>query len=66
MNTTRRLGGVIGLAALVTLATADGGPDLSYRAVFVAMAAVCAGVAVMALALPVPRKGRDDSVAMRR
>ncbi|MDK0524690.1 MFS transporter [Streptomyces sp. ML-6] len=66
MNTTRQLGGVVGLAALVTLATADGGPDLAYRTVFVAMAAVCAGVAVLALALPAPRKGRDDSVAIRR
>ncbi|MEU4896116.1 MFS transporter [Streptomyces sp. NPDC044780] len=66
MNTTRQLGGVIGLAALVTLATADGGPDLSYRAVFVATAAVCAGVAVMALALPAPQEDRDESGAMRR
>ncbi|CAM5633680.1 MULTISPECIES: MFS transporter [Streptomyces] len=66
MNTTRQLGGVVGLSALVTLATADGGPDLSYRAVFVATAAVCAGVAVMALALPAPQEGRDESVAMQR
>ncbi|WP_331254482.1 MFS transporter [Streptomyces halstedii] len=66
MNTTRQLGGVVGLAALVTLATADGGPDLSYRAVFMATAAVCVGVAVMALALPAPQEGRGESVAMRR
>ncbi|MFE6286282.1 MFS transporter [Streptomyces sp. NPDC057877] len=55
MNTTRQLGGVVGLAALVTLATAAGGPGLSYDAVFLAVAAVCAAVAVMACALPVPR-----------
>ncbi|WP_328336045.1 MFS transporter [Streptomyces violaceus] len=66
MNTTRQLGGVIGLAALVTLATADGGAGLSYTAVFLATAAVCAGVAVMALALPAPRDGRDEGVARRR
>ena len=66
MNTTRQLGGVVGLAILVTLATAHGGSDLSYRAVFVATAAVCAGVAVMALALPAPQGGRDKLAGSRR
>ncbi|WP_447041745.1 MFS transporter [Streptomyces sp. DSM 118878] len=54
MNTTRQLGGVVGLAALATLATAHGGTDLSYGAVFVAMAAVCATTAVTASAVPAP------------
>ncbi|MFE9382674.1 MFS transporter [Streptomyces sp. NPDC007025] len=52
MNTTRQLGGVVGLAALVTLATAHAGADLAYRSVFAASAAVCAAVALMACALP--------------
>lgn len=64
MNTTRQMGGAVGLAALVTLATADGGPTLSYRAVFVATAVVCAGVGVMAFLLPAPWEGRDESVAL--
>lgn len=66
MNTTRQLGGVVGLAALVTLATAHGGSELSYRAVFMATAAVSAGVAVMALALPAPHEGRDETIGPRR
>lgn len=54
MNTTRQLGGVIGLAALVTLATTHGGPALSYQAVFLATAALCTCVALAALLLPAP------------
>ncbi|CAM5718322.1 DHA2 family efflux MFS transporter permease subunit OS=Streptomyces alboniger OX=132473 GN=CP975_10340 PE=4 SV=1 [Streptomyces alboniger] len=54
MNTTRQLGGVVGLAALVTLATAHGAADLSYTAAFVAMATLCAATACTALALPAP------------
>lgn len=56
-------GGVVGLAAL---ATAEGGPDLSYGAVFLATAPVCASVAVMALLLPAPQEGQDESAAVRR
>lgn len=51
MNTTRQLGGVLGLAALVTLATASGGPALSYSAVFLTTTALCAAVALVALLL---------------
>lgn len=65
MNTTRQLGGVVGLAALVTLATATagGGADLSYRAVFTATAGICAAVAVLAWALPAPPRPADPAAA---
>lgn len=51
---------------LAALATAEGGPDLSYGAVFLATAPVCASVAVMALLLPAPQEGQDESAAVRR
>ncbi|WP_326692366.1 MULTISPECIES: MFS transporter [unclassified Streptomyces] len=59
MNATRQIGGAVGLAALVTLAaTAD-----SYRAVFLAIAAVCTAVAALAFALPAPHR-RDQAAGV--
>ncbi|MEU1785789.1 MFS transporter [Streptomyces sparsogenes] len=63
MNTTRQMGGAFGLAALVTLATAHDTPASSYRSVFVATAAVCTAVAVMACALPTPRRAEPAADA---
>ncbi|MEU9425301.1 MFS transporter [Streptomyces sp. NPDC048342] len=61
MNAARQIGGAVGLAALVTLAAAQGTLTASYRAVFVAIAVVCTAVAVMACALPAPhRRGAAD------
>ncbi|NGO69662.1 MFS transporter [Streptomyces boncukensis] len=64
MNASRQIGGAFGLAALVTLGAAagGGGGDLSYEAVFRALAVACAAVALLARALPedsagAPRKG---------
>ncbi|UQA94090.1 MFS transporter [Streptomyces halobius] len=56
MNTTRQIGGAVGLAALVTLAAATTGTVASYRSVFLAIAVTCAAVAVLALALPSPHR----------
>lgn len=61
MNTTRQLGGVLGLAALVAVAAAQPGTAASYQAVFVAIAVVCAGVAVLACALPAPRRADTEN-----
>ncbi|OMI39620.1 MFS transporter [Streptomyces sparsogenes] len=63
MNTTRQLGGAFGLAALVTLATAHDTPTSSYRSVFTATAVVCTAVAIMACALPAPRKADPAAAA---
>ncbi|WP_413102415.1 MFS transporter [Streptomyces sp. Inha503] len=58
MNATRQIGGALGLATLVTVAAATSSAPTSYRAVFLTIAAVCAGVAALALALPSP-PGQD-------
>ncbi|UQA96342.1 hypothetical protein [Streptomyces halobius] len=50
MNTTRQIGGAVGLAALVTVAATTAGTAASYRAVFVAIAVVCTA----AFTLPAP------------
>ncbi|WP_413098415.1 hypothetical protein [Streptomyces sp. Inha503] len=62
MNATRQIGGALGLATLVALAATTSGTTASYRAVFVTIAAACAGVAALALALPaaVSRSGFRD------
>ncbi|MBB4783154.1 MFS transporter [Streptomyces rapamycinicus] len=59
MNATRQIGGALGLAALVTLAATTAGTAASYRAVFLTIAAVCTGVAALALTLPAPH-GQDE------
>ncbi|MFI8850365.1 MFS transporter [Streptomyces sp. NPDC053499] len=56
MNTTRQTGGVLGLAVLVGLSASAGSTAASYRTAFAAIAAACAGVAALALALPAPRR----------
>ncbi|KUL43417.1 multidrug transporter [Streptomyces violaceusniger] len=59
MNATRQIGGALGLAALGTLAATTPGTAASYRAVFLTIAAVCTGIAALALALPAPH-GQDE------
>ncbi|MFD7507371.1 MFS transporter [Streptomyces sp. NPDC059850] len=54
MNATRQIGGALGLATLVTLASTTADTTASYRAVFLAITAMCAGVAALALTLPAP------------
>lgn len=58
MNATRQIGGVVGLAALVTLGATTTGTTASYRTVFVGIAVACTAVAALALALPAPRRPR--------
>ncbi|MBF6354488.1 MFS transporter [Nocardia higoensis] len=61
MNTTKQVGGALGLAALVTVATAhDGGPAAliaAYDRAFYAIAAIMVAAAAVALALP-PQRDR--------
>jgi EmrB/QacA subfamily drug resistance transporter len=66
MNATRQLGGAIGLAALVTLAATGNGAATAYETVFVTMAGVCAGVALLAMALPAARPREAMSRRGRR
>ncbi|UFQ18921.1 MULTISPECIES: MFS transporter [Streptomyces] len=61
MNTTRQIGGVVGLAALVTLASPTTDAPASYRAVFLVIAAVCTAVAALAFALPAPPRREASS-----
>ncbi|MGW0500542.1 MFS transporter [Streptomyces sp. NPDC003007] len=62
MNAARQIGGAIGLAVLVTLATATTDSAMSYRTVFLAIAAMLVGVAALAVALPTPR--RNEAAAL--
>nr|WP_281262785.1 MFS transporter [Streptomyces cahuitamycinicus] len=62
MNAARQIGGAIGLAVLVTLAAATTDSAMSYRTVFLAIAAMCGGVAALAVALPTPR--RNEAAAL--
>ena len=57
MNATRQIGGAIGMAALVTLATTVSADTIgSYRAVFATTAAVCTALAALAAVLPPPHQ----------
>ncbi|WP_243740906.1 MFS transporter [Streptomyces sp. 8K308] len=56
MNTTRQLGGALGLAALTAIAAHASAPVDAYRHVFTASAAACVAVATLAGALPGPRQ----------
>ncbi|WP_269756701.1 MFS transporter [Amycolatopsis aidingensis] len=64
MNTTKQVGGALGLAALVTLAGGDVATPQAladdYGRAFVAIAAVLVVVAVVALALPARRDGTAE------
>lgn len=55
MNTTKQVGGAIGLAALVGLAAPQHGGGLSFTPPFAAMAAILVVTAVVAVALPARR-----------
>ncbi|MGW0738223.1 MFS transporter [Streptomyces sp. NPDC002851] len=66
MNATRQIGGAVGLAALVTLAASAHGTAASYRTVFLAIAAVCAAVAVLACVLPPAPSHRDEAAGRVR
>ncbi|WP_262705796.1 MULTISPECIES: hypothetical protein [Streptomyces] len=65
MNSTRQIGGAIGLAVLVTLAASGTETASSYRTVFLAIAAICAGVAALAMALPAPEH-RNETAGLGR
>ncbi len=53
MNTTRQLGGALGLAALVTVAAAHGtGSGAALRPVFTVVAVLCVATAALACVLP--------------